>query len=204
MSIPEYKYKIVLVGDVAVGKTSLQARITDDIFNENYEATIGVDFKIKSINLNDRILKFQFWDTAGQERFRTFTNAFYHNATVILILFDITNKESYKNCTRWVEDSKKRAPENAIYILVATKIDISADEQQVDYENIDKDLKNEFKKYFTVSSKKNKNVKELFKYIIDEVQNIDNDVYSKDNLPNSIDITKRIAELDKNKSNCKC
>ena len=77
----DYLFKFVMVGNSAVGKSSLLLRFADDDFNENYMITIGVDFRFKSININQRIVKMQIWDTAGQERFRTIVNTYYKSTS---------------------------------------------------------------------------------------------------------------------------
>ena len=91
----DYLLKIVLIGDAAVGKSSLLFRYIDDIYEDNYTCTIGVDFKIKTIDIQNKRVKLQIWDTAGQERFRPITSCYFRGAHGCLAVYDITNRESF-------------------------------------------------------------------------------------------------------------
>ena len=93
----DYLFKVVIVGNSSVGKSSLLRRFADDSFQESYLATIGVDFRFKSITVNADIVKLQIWDTAGQERFRTITGAYYKGAHAIIVVYDITREDSFKD-----------------------------------------------------------------------------------------------------------
>ena len=86
-----------MIGDTSVGKSCLLTRFADDQFTDNYVTTIGVDFRFKTMIVMDKIVKVQVWDTAGQERYRSITNAYYRGAEGILVVFDLTNKESFNN-----------------------------------------------------------------------------------------------------------
>lgn len=90
-------YKIVLIGDAGVGKTSMLLRFADDIFNQNPLSTIGVDFKIKTLKVDKKMIKMQCWDTAGQERFQSISQAYFRNANGCLAVFDITNRDSFES-----------------------------------------------------------------------------------------------------------
>ena len=101
----DYCFKFVLVGDLHTGKTSLIRRFVDDTFVENTESTVGIDFKIKTININGLKVKLQLWDTAGQERFKTITNSYLRGAHAVLIVYDCNNKDSIQSCLDWIRDS---------------------------------------------------------------------------------------------------
>lgn len=90
-------YKIVLIGDAGVGKTSMLLRFADDIFNQNPLSTIGVDFKIKTLKVDKKMIKMQCWDTAGQERYQSISQAYFRNANGCLAVFDITNRDSFES-----------------------------------------------------------------------------------------------------------
>ena len=92
----EALYKIVLIGESNTGKTSMLIRFADNIFTENYLCTIGVDFKIKTLKVDDRVIKMQVWDTAGQERFRSISHAYYRNSHGCIAVYDITNRASFE------------------------------------------------------------------------------------------------------------
>ena len=98
----DYLFKILLIGDSGVGKSCLILRFAENMFIDSYISTIGVDFKIKTISLFGKIVKLQIWDTAGQERFRTITTSYYRGSHAILIVYDITSMESFRNVTSWL------------------------------------------------------------------------------------------------------
>ena len=91
----DYLFKIVFVGDSSVGKSSIIIRFTDDTYNDQYISTIGVDFKIKTVTHKEKLVKLQIWDTAGQERFRTITTSYYRGTHCCILVFDITNADSF-------------------------------------------------------------------------------------------------------------
>merc|ERR1712045_1075310 len=104
-------FKFVLLGDSCVGKSCLLVRFADDDFIENYSATIGVDFRFRSINHCGREVKLQIWDTAGQERYRTITNAYYRGADGVMLFFDKTREASFKNIKEWNNEVNKYSNE---------------------------------------------------------------------------------------------
>jgi len=102
---PEYDYlfKLLLIGDSGVGKSCLLLRFADDTYTESYISTIGVDFKIRTIQLDGKTVKLQIWDTAGQERFRTITSSYYRGAHGIIVVYDVTDQESFTNVSQWLK-----------------------------------------------------------------------------------------------------
>eukprot|EP00301_Raphidiophrys_heterophryoidea_P023594 c7422_g1_i2.p1 GENE.c7422_g1_i2~~c7422_g1_i2.p1 ORF type:complete len:203 (-),score=70.20 c7422_g1_i2:295-903(-) len=124
---PDYDYLfiLVLIGDSSVGKSCLLLRFADDTYTENYISTIGVDFKIRTIDLDSKTIKLQIWDTAGQERFRTISNTYYRGAHGIVIVYDITNFESFQNVQRWLQEIEKYAKDNVNKILLGNKCDLA-------------------------------------------------------------------------------
>merc|ERR1711988_996992 len=123
---PEYDYlfKLVLIGDSGVGKSCLLLRFADDTYTESYISTIGVDFKIRTIEIDNKTIKLQIWDTAGQERFRTISSTYYRGAHGIIVVYDITNQESFTNVKRWMQEIDKYARENVSKLLVGNKCDL--------------------------------------------------------------------------------
>lgn len=106
ISIPydyDYVIKLLLIGNSAVGKSSIITRYVEDSFTSSFISTIGIDFKIKTVMYNDKKVKLMIWDTAGQERFRTINTAYYRGAMGILIVYDITNNESFSSITGWMK-----------------------------------------------------------------------------------------------------
>ena len=101
----DYLFRMLLIGDSGVGKSCLLLRFADDSYNENFVSTIGVDFRIRSMSIDGKRCKTQIWDTAGQERFRTIAASYYRGAHGIIIAFDVTDRESFKNVRQWMQES---------------------------------------------------------------------------------------------------
>ena len=120
----DYLFKLLLIGDSGVGKSCLLLRFADDTYTESYISTIGVDFKIRTIELDGKCIKLQIWDTAGQERFRTITSSYYRGAHGIIIVYDITDKDSYNNVKQWLNEIERYANESVNKLLVGNKADL--------------------------------------------------------------------------------
>eukprot|EP01130_Rhizamoeba_saxonica_P007094 TRINITY_DN2847_c0_g1_i1.p1 TRINITY_DN2847_c0_g1~~TRINITY_DN2847_c0_g1_i1.p1 ORF type:complete len:206 (-),score=43.16 TRINITY_DN2847_c0_g1_i1:87-677(-) len=117
------EFKFVMVGDSNVGKSSLLLRYCDDTFTDSFISTIGVDYKKKNIEVDNTNVSLQLWDTAGQERFRTITSSYYRGAHALIIVFDVTNMDSFQNVDKWVKEVKRFTDESAV-MLVGNKIDL--------------------------------------------------------------------------------
>ena len=120
----EYLYKIVLIGDLGVGKSNLLSRFTRDEFNLESRSTIGVEFATRTLEIDGRRVKAQIWDTAGQERYRAITSAYYRGAVGALIVYDILKTESYESVSRWLKELKEHADTNIVIELVGNKSDL--------------------------------------------------------------------------------
>ena len=114
-------FKMVLLGDSCVGKSCVLVRFADDDFVENYSATIGVDFRFRSLNLQGRRVKLQIWDTAEQERYRTITNAYYKGAEGIILVFDLFKKETFTNLDNWLSEVEKHGKNDVEVVVIANK-----------------------------------------------------------------------------------
>jgi small GTP-binding protein len=121
--------KYLLIGDSGVGKTSFLQRASDDTFSDTWISTIGVDFKIRTLDVGGTRVKMQMWDTAGQERFRTITSAYYRGAGAIYVCFDITDRSSFENVTHWLEEIDRHSSSAPVVMLVACKSDLEASRQ---------------------------------------------------------------------------
>eukprot|EP01083_Nonionella_stella_P014292 40175_1 len=119
----DYLFKIVIIGDESTGKSCLLLRFTDDMFDTEYVATIGVDFRFKTITIDHKIIKLQIWDTAGQERFKTVTTAYYRGAHGLLITYDVTCRESFEHVQDWIYEAQRYASPNVKRVLVGCKYD---------------------------------------------------------------------------------
>ena len=98
----DYLFKMVLVGNSSVGKTCLFLQYSDSVFNESFMPTIGVDFRIKTLELDNSFIKMQIWDTAGQERFKTITSSYYKGAHGLILVFDLTDRQSFLDLDNWL------------------------------------------------------------------------------------------------------
>ncbi|EHA8587270.1 ras-related protein RABA3 [Cocos nucifera] len=122
----DYVFKIVVVGDSAVGKTQLLGRFTKDEFCFDSKSTIGVEFQTRTITLNRKRIKAQIWDTAGQERYRAVTSAYYRGALGAMLVYDITNRQTFDHVARWVEELRAHADNSIVVMLIGNKADLAA------------------------------------------------------------------------------
>uniref|UniRef100_A0A674NX91 small monomeric GTPase n=1 Tax=Takifugu rubripes TaxID=31033 RepID=A0A674NX91_TAKRU len=120
----DYMFKILIIGNSSVGKTSFLFRYADDSFTPAFVSTVGIDFKVKTIYRNDKRIKLQIWDTAGQERYRTITTAYYRGAMGFILMYDITNEESFNAVQDWSTQIKTYSWDNAQVLLVGNKCDM--------------------------------------------------------------------------------
>lgn len=161
----DYIFKIILIGDSGVGKTSLMTRFADNEYHESLLSTIGVDFKIKTITLGKTKVKLQIWDTAGQERFRAVVSNYYRGANGIFVVFDLLNHSSFVHLKDWfAELGKKSAIETAEIMVLGNKLDEKND-RKVTNDEIEKFLKDNnipLNNFIKVSAKDNLGVEESF------------------------------------------
>jgi len=122
----DYLFKIVVVGDCGIGKTSLVQRFKSGMFTERYTNTIGVDFAMKTVLIDGKRIKLQIWDTAGQERFRTITQSYYRSANGVLLVYDITKRSSFLSLQKWVEEIRRYTANNVSWILIGNKCDFES------------------------------------------------------------------------------
>ncbi|AQK73195.1 ypt homolog4 [Zea mays] len=122
----DYLFKLLLIGDSGVGKSCLLLRFADDSYLDSYISTIGVDFKIRTVEQDGKTIKLQIWDTAGQERFRTITSSYYRGAHGIIIVYDVTDQESFNNVKQWLNEIDRYASDNVNKLLVGNKSDLTA------------------------------------------------------------------------------
>lgn len=120
----DYSFKFIVIGDTGVGKTSLIGRLIDNRFDQSHEFTVGVEYACKTLAINGKTIKLQIWDTAGQEEFKAITRSYYRSSAAALVVFDITRKETFRNCVRWVEDVKANSNKDVILVLVGNKADL--------------------------------------------------------------------------------
>uniref|UniRef100_A0A8C6HBR9 small monomeric GTPase n=1 Tax=Mus spicilegus TaxID=10103 RepID=A0A8C6HBR9_MUSSI len=129
----DYMFKLLIIGNSSVGKTSFLFRYADDSFTSAFVSTVGIDFKVKTVFKNEKRIKLQIWDTAGQERYRTITTAYYRGAMGFILMYDITNEESFNAVQDWSTQIKTYSWDNAQVILAGNKCDME-DERVVSTE----------------------------------------------------------------------
>lgn len=160
----DYLFKLLLIGDSGIGKSCLLMKYVDNIYQESYISTIGVDFKIKTINIDGKGVKMQIWDTAGQERFRTITSSYYRGAQGIAIVFDLTDVDSFHNVVTWMDEVKKHNNCNPVLILVGTKFDMVGKKPETDvkYSDIISFIEEYNMIYIPTSAKTGQGVDQMF------------------------------------------
>ncbi|KAH7096237.1 GTP-binding protein ypt1 [Auriculariales sp. MPI-PUGE-AT-0066] len=121
----DYLFKLLIIGDSNVGKSCLLHRFADDTYTTSYVTTIGVDFKFRTIELEGKTVKLQIWDTAGQERFRTITSSYYRGAHGIIVVYDVTDMETFTNVKQWLQEIDRHASEGVEKLLVGNKSDLT-------------------------------------------------------------------------------
>eukprot|EP00164_Ancoracysta_twista_P000139 GFYU01000204.1.p1 GENE.GFYU01000204.1~~GFYU01000204.1.p1 ORF type:complete len:203 (-),score=78.03 GFYU01000204.1:438-1046(-) len=169
---PEYDYlfKLLLIGDSGVGKSCLLLRFADDTYTESYISTIGVDFKIRTIDLEGKTIKLQIWDTAGQERFRTITSSYYRGAHGIIVVYDVTDQESFNNVRQWLHEIDRYACENVNKLLVGNKSDLTT-KRVVEYNTAKEFADSLGIPFLETSAKQSTNVEAAFMKMAGEIKN---------------------------------
>ncbi|EGR29335.1 Ras family protein, putative [Ichthyophthirius multifiliis] len=156
----DYLFKLVIIGNSGVGKSSLLLRFSDDQFNENYLTTIGVDFRFRTLNIEGKSVKLQIWDTAGQERFRTITSAYYKGADGIVLVYDITSQNTFDDIEKfWISEVESYAEKNVELMLIGNKKDLN---QQVTTQIAEEYAKHKNMEFFEVSAKTADSVQQAF------------------------------------------
>jgi len=157
----DYLFKLLLIGDSGVGKSCLLLRFADDTYTESYISTIGVDFKIRTIELEGKTVKLQIWDTAGQERFRTITSSYYRGAHGIIVVYDVTDSDTFSNVKQWLQEIDRYASEGVDKLLVGNKSDLTS-KKVVEY-SVAKEFADQLNIHFLETSAKNAtNVEQAF------------------------------------------
>ncbi len=164
-------FKILILGDSGVGKSSLFLRYTKNEFNQDMRSTIGVEFGLKFLKIENFQLKIQIWDTAGMERYRSITNAYYKGAKGVIIVYDICRKKSFENVDKWIDDFKSKADDDAVIILIGNKSDLDEKREVSKEEAESKAQKNKFG-FMEASAKDNNNVQKAFETLFHEIVKI--------------------------------
>ncbi|XP_065833133.1 ras-related protein Rab-1A-like [Oscarella lobularis] len=196
---PEYDYlfKLVLIGDSGVGKSCLLLRFVDDTFI----STIGVDFKIRTIDLDGKTIKLQIWDTAGQKRFETITSSYYRGAHGIIVVYDVTDQESFNNVNEWLRKIDRYAREGVNKLLVGNKCDLTT-KKVVDYTTAKEYADQLGIPFLETSAKKATNIEQAFMTMAVEIKNRMGPVVSLDS--KKIKVGPGKSEPVQQKGGCRC
>ncbi|KAJ1889411.1 GTPase Ryh1 [Kickxella alabastrina] len=200
---PLSKYKLVFLGEQSVGKTSIITRFMYDTFDTTYQATIGIDFLSKTMYLEDRTVRLQLWDTAGQERFRSLIPSYIRDSSVALVIYDITNRESFSQTSRWIDDVRAERGNDVIIVLVGNKTDLN-ESRQVSTEEGEKKARDLNVMFMETSAKAGHNVKALFKKIAQALPGMDASI-NEANRTSMIDVALNAnSPKATDASNCAC
>lgn len=173
------KYKLVIIGDQSVGKTSLVTRFKYDTFDNSYQATIGIDFLSQTMYLDDRTIRLQLWDTAGQERFHSLIPSYIRDSVLVIVVYDVGQRSSYEGVTKWMDEVTQVRGAGAIIVLVGNKSDIDQSDRQVSYEEGESMARGIGASVFTeTSARTGHNVKSLFQRIARELP-VDDEGYDE-------------------------
>ena len=206
----QYIFKLILIGNSGVGKSCILQRYMKHTFEESYKCTIGVDFLMKSIVINGQTVKLQLWDTAGQEKYKSMVSSYYRGANVALIVFDITNHQSFDSLPMWIENFYKNGPEQKNIILIGNKKDL-ANLRQVTQQEAEAFSETNNMMYFETSAKEGDNIEYIFNYAAEKLLEFygrNNEAILKRQMTPNNDIQSsnfkeiRIEESPNKKKNC--
>mmetsp|Transcript_9973 Transcript_9973/g.28038 ORF Transcript_9973/g.28038 Transcript_9973/m.28038 type:complete len:228 (-) Transcript_9973:88-771(-) len=164
----DYLFKILLIGSSGVGKSALLMRFASDIFHTSFASTIGVDFKIRTVDVAGKTIKMQIWDTAGQERFKTVTKAYFRGCHGILLVYDITKMESLEALQDWLDQVENHAPANCLKLMVGNKCDLD-EEREVSHDDALEFAKERGLCLFETSAKEATKVNEAFLKLAEDI-----------------------------------
>lgn len=155
----DFLFKLIVVGDSNVGKSSMLMRYADGTFSESCINTIGVDFKIKTIDIDTKKIKLQVWDTAGQERFRNIVSSYYRGSSAVFVVYDVTDRESFDHIISWMREVEKYGSLKSVIHIVGNKTDLK---RKVSYDEAKSYADSLGVKYIEVSAKTSSNIDKAF------------------------------------------
>ena len=177
----DYLFKLLLIGNSSVGKSSLLFRFVENVWDDNFVPTIGVDFvilffiiffyflqKLKTLEVNGKKVKLQIWDTAGQERFKNITASYYRGGNGVLVVYDITDRDSFENLNSWLIEIEKNANKNVYKLLIGNKCDLE-DKRKVTYQEGKDFATSNGMQFIETSAKADTKVKEAFELLTQEI-----------------------------------
>eukprot|EP01029_Cantina_marsupialis_P028830 TRINITY_DN778057_c0_g1_i1.p1 TRINITY_DN778057_c0_g1~~TRINITY_DN778057_c0_g1_i1.p1 ORF type:complete len:210 (+),score=47.56 TRINITY_DN778057_c0_g1_i1:96-725(+) len=195
------KYKLVFLGDQNVGKTSIITRFMYDSFDPAYKSTIAIDFFSKTMYLDDRTVRLQLWDTAGQERFRSLIPNYIRDSSVAIIVYDITNRQSFLNTKKWIDDVRAERGNEVVMMLVGNKTDLD-DHREVSIEEGQEKAQEENTYFIETSAKAGFNIRALFKTLATKLPGSDDSNVGKNKQIKDISITDEVTPEDEGGCGC--
>jgi small GTP-binding protein len=176
----DYSLKVVVVGDSGVGKTCFLIRFVRDLFDEESQPTLGVEFLTKIVQTERHRIQLQLWDTAGQELFRSVTRGYYRGSAGALLVFDLTSRDSFENIGRWLQDIRDVARADVVAVLIGNKVDL-ADQRVVTTEEATEFAKSHSMQYFETSAKTGQNIGQAVDACVAVIEkNVDEGAYEVD------------------------
>ena len=197
----DYTLKFIVIGNAAVGKSNISFRFINGTFCEKYLATIGLDFAFKTLNIDNKTYRIQVWDTAGQECFKSISRGYYKSSVCALVVYDITNRESFNSVNEWIEECKIYSPKTITLVLVGNKFDLEDKREVQTQEGEDLAERNNMLFYET-SALSGKNINKLFNDAVKEIiSKINKNYYDLND--NNTGIIVRIRKNNKNETSKK-
>jgi len=165
----DHLFKVLMIGDAGVGKSSMLLRFTDDSFDDHIQSTIGVDFKVKHLDVAGKRIKLTIWDTAGQERFRTLTSSYYRGAQGVVLVYDVTRRDSFENLEQWLKEVKMYSPNNGegvVKLLVGNKVDL---DRKVGREEAEDWARSQGMLFLEASAKTKTGIRQCFMEVVNKI-----------------------------------
>ena len=194
-------FKLILIGDAAVGKTNILSKYLRDEFDPNSKSTVGVEFGTKNITLENNKIKLQIWDTAGQERYRSVTSAYYKGAKGAILVYDITRKATFENIDKWIPDLKNNGDSDIIIMLIGNKCDLE-NERQVSTSEGKEKAENYKIAFLETSAMDGTNIQRAFQELIEDVYKNSHNNFIIDANVKVITEGKSIEDDKKNEKKC--
>ncbi|XP_054977632.1 ras-related protein Rab-19-like [Sorex araneus] len=182
----DFLFKVILIGDSNVGKTCVVQHFTSGVYSEAQQNTIGVDFTVRSLDIDGKKVKMQVWDTAGQERFRTITQSYYRSAHAAIIAYDITQRSSFESVPHWIDEVKKYGAANLVIMLMGTKSDLWEKRQVLFEEACAMAEKHGLLAALETSAKESRNINEVFQFMAKALISRNSQPMCGDSAPSSL------------------
>jgi len=196
--------KVIILGDSGVGKTSLMNMFVNKRFSNQYKATIGADFLVRELRVNDRLVTMQIWDTAGQERFQSLGCAFYRGADVCVLCFDVTSPNSFKSLDNWLDEfmvqSGPRNPEHFPFVVIGNKIDL--ENRAISTKRGQGWCQSKNIPFFETSAKESINVEQAFQAVAMNALSQEQDTELFNDFPDQIKLTNNDAKAGSDSCAC--